>query len=56
VGMVLALRFMRHLPIALRATARLELHDPFSVPRGKWCYGTMTVNQPSQDLFWNGYP
>ena len=42
----LALRFMRSLPVARSATAGLELHVPFNVPRGKWRQGVMTVNQP----------
>lgn len=42
----LVLRFMRSLPVARSATAGLELHVPFNVPRGKWRQGVMTVNQP----------
>ena len=48
---VLMLRFMRRLPVARSAAAGLELHVPFNVPKGMWCQGTMTVNQPGQDLF-----
>ena len=46
---VLALRFMRHLPDARSASAGLELHIPFDVPRGKAVAQELpsTVNQPS---------
>jgi transposase len=46
---VLALRLMRRLPDALRASAGLELHIPFDVPRGKAVAQELppTANQPS---------
>jgi len=53
---VLALRFMCRLPVARSATARLELQPNLWLPRGKWCHGAMTVNQPDQDLSWNICP
>lgn len=47
---VLALRFMRRLPDARSAPARLERHIPFDVPRGKVIAQELlpTVNQPGQ--------
>ena len=54
---VLALRFMRRLPVARSATAGLELQSEIWLPRGKpvarRCEASyalpMTVNQPGQD-------
>jgi hypothetical protein len=54
---VLALRFMRRLPVARSATARLELQPILWLPRGKgvedWAKPDsqllLTVNQPGQD-------
>jgi len=54
---VLALRFMRRLPVARSATARLELQPILWLPRGKgvedWAkphsQPPLTVNQPGQD-------
>jgi len=46
---VLAIRFMRRLPDARSASAELELHIPFYVPRGKVVVAVEplpTVNQP----------
>jgi putative transposase len=45
---ILAIRFMRRLPDACSASARLELHIPFDVPRGKVAAQQLplTVNQP----------
>ena len=46
---VLAIRFMRRLPDARSAPARLELHIPVDVPRGKVVVAVVplpTVNQP----------
>ena len=45
---VLALRFMRRLPGARSVPARLELHIPCDVPRGKAVAQELppTVNQP----------
>ena len=49
VEMVLALRFMHRLPDARSASAGLELHIPFNVPRGKAVAQELppTANQPS---------
>jgi hypothetical protein len=61
---VLATRFMhrmhfiRRLPDARSASARLELHIVSDVPRGKAAAQTLspTVNQPGQHLLWNKCP
>jgi hypothetical protein len=56
---VLALQFMRRLPVARSATARLELQPILGLPRGKvvgdWAkpdsQPLLTVNQPGQDPY-----
>jgi transposase len=55
---VLAFRFMRRLPGARSAPARLELHIQEDVPRGKVAAQglPLTVNQPGQYLLWNICP
>ena len=54
----LALRFMRRLPDARSASARLELQLAIWLPRGKVVAQTLppTVNQPGQHLLWNNCP
>ena len=59
VEMVLALRFMRCLPDARSASARLELQPSLWLPRGKVVVEVVpppTVNQPGQDLLWKYCP